>query len=342
MAGRSIRALTRLCLCAALPIACGDEVVTPAPPPFATVDAQSLAALEADVERAMARFQVPGAVVVVVADDELVLARPFGWRNVEKRQPMTARTLFQVGGAEALTSTLFSTLVDDDAFEWDSPGLVELFSADAAGGHDRMAAAGAMAAAAIGGAGQPDATLHHLMQRKVFGPAGMTMTALGGQLAAISEDFATPYGQDAAGLLTPLPPIADGPEVASTAPDLARFLILHLQGGIAQSGKRVSSPNNLAETRRPRHSLGAGEVARWPLALKAGRGLGWVSAELPWRGCRFDGILDGVPGFASQLGFVPETAIGLVLLSNKDLAQGGEAFSVEVRDGFLRHLLNGE
>ncbi len=98
------------------------------------------------------------------------------------------------------------------------------------------------------------------MQRKIFGPGGMTMSALGNQLPAMSEDFATPTIATKAATsprlafpeLESTTPIG----VASTAHDMARFLILHIQGGIAQSGKRVASPTNLAETRKPRRDLG--------------------------------------------------------------------------------------
>ncbi len=43
-----------------------------------------------------------------------------------------------------------------------------------------------------------------------------------------------------------------------------------------------------------------------------------------------------------QLGFLPKSGIGLVVLSNKDPSSGGVAFNAEVRDHFLARLFHTE
>lgn len=351
--------------------ACGaDEPAAPAVAvePLPQVDAAVLSGLERDVEQALAVWEVPGAAVVVVSRDHVLYSKGFGYRNLHKQQPVGPRTLFRVGAAlPAVSSALIATLVDDNQLEWDTKagelsdslardvGDLELAELMSRPESDAEAAASATlppylrAAEAAAGrlaSGDPRASFHHLVQRKIFGPAGMTMSALVDQLPAMSEDFATPYHRDENGRLYPLafPELAASrpASVASTATDLARFLILHIQGGISQAGKRVGSPTNLAETRKPRRDLESSARALWPLAGEAGRGMGWVSCELAESGEAFEGWNGGAEGFSAQLGFLPRSGIGLVVLNNKDPSSGGVAFNAEVRDRLLARLFHTE
>lgn len=85
----------------------------------------TLAALdgfEKFVEEAMTTFQVPGAAVAIVKDDRVLLARGFGFRDLEAKEPVTADTLFAIGSAtKAFTSFLLATLVDEGVMAWDTP-----------------------------------------------------------------------------------------------------------------------------------------------------------------------------------------------------------------------------
>lgn len=82
----------------------------------------ALAGFEALVEEAMKTFQVPGAAIAIVKDDQVVMARGFGYRDVEAREPVTADTLFAIGSAtKAFTSFLLATLVDEGVMAWDTP-----------------------------------------------------------------------------------------------------------------------------------------------------------------------------------------------------------------------------
>ena len=353
-------------------VACDGEPVTTAvaEEPSPQVDAAILAGFQHDIDQALAAWEVPGAAIVVVSHDHVLYSRGFGLRNIDKDQVVTPRTLFRVAAATpALTSTLLGTLVDDNRLEWDTPladispallrvsqseDLAALLSepssdAEAAGAPvdaPYVLAACAAASRFSENSGDAKSSFHHLMQRKLFGPAGMTMTALGNQLPAMSEDYATPYHHDAQGRLMPM----NFPELdaktpvgaASTAIDMARFLILHIQGGIAQSGKRVASPTNLAETRKSRRPLLGADRALWPLAGEAGRGMGWVSFELAFNNQRFEGFNGGVEGFSVQVGFLTQSGIGLVVLNNKDPSSGGVAFNAEVRDRLISRLFRAE
>ena len=50
---------------------------------------QALADIDPIIEQALTTFQVPGLAVTVVVGDEVVLAKGYGFRDVEKKLPMT-------------------------------------------------------------------------------------------------------------------------------------------------------------------------------------------------------------------------------------------------------------
>lgn len=96
----------------------------------------ALADLPEVVERGLEALHVPGLAVAVVAGDEVVLSRGFGFRDLEAKLPVTPETVFAIGSStKAMTATLMGTLVDDGAIEWDEPArtyLPELRLADPA------------------------------------------------------------------------------------------------------------------------------------------------------------------------------------------------------------------
>jgi CubicO group peptidase (beta-lactamase class C family) len=79
-------------------------------------------ALDALVERVMARDHVPGVAVGVVDDGQLVYGRGYGERDVEARLPVTLETLFPLGSAsKAFTATALAILADEGAITLDAP-----------------------------------------------------------------------------------------------------------------------------------------------------------------------------------------------------------------------------
>jgi CubicO group peptidase (beta-lactamase class C family) len=74
------------------------------------------------VARGLAGLKVPGAAIAVVKDNEIVLAKGFGFRDVEGKLPMTADTLMAIGSStKAFTAFTLGTLVDQGKVEWDKP-----------------------------------------------------------------------------------------------------------------------------------------------------------------------------------------------------------------------------
>ncbi len=73
------------------------------------------------VRRALADFGVPAVSIALVKDDVVVLCEGFGLRDVEKKQPATAETLFAIGSCtKAFTALSVGLLVDDGRLDWDA------------------------------------------------------------------------------------------------------------------------------------------------------------------------------------------------------------------------------
>jgi len=82
----------------------------------------ALDGFDAVVKKAIEDFNVPGLALAVVAGGEIVYAKGFGYRDLEKKLPMTADTLFAIGSTtKAMTATVLGTFVDDGALDWDAP-----------------------------------------------------------------------------------------------------------------------------------------------------------------------------------------------------------------------------
>ena len=80
----------------------------------------ALAGLDTLIEKALEDFNTPGLAVGVVAGGEVVLARGYGFRDIEKALPVTENTLFAIGSTtKAFTAALVGTLVDEGKVGWD-------------------------------------------------------------------------------------------------------------------------------------------------------------------------------------------------------------------------------
>jgi CubicO group peptidase (beta-lactamase class C family)/outer membrane lipoprotein-sorting protein len=67
-------------------------------------------------------MHVPGVALAVVKDDQVILSRGFGLRDVDRNLPVTDETLFAIGSAtKAFTATLIGMLVDEGTMTWDDP-----------------------------------------------------------------------------------------------------------------------------------------------------------------------------------------------------------------------------
>jgi CubicO group peptidase (beta-lactamase class C family) len=88
----------------------------------ARVDAAITNELAAFTERMLAQFNVPGAVVAVVQNGEVVYINGFGVRNAATGEPLTPQTRMMIGSTgKSLTTLMMASLVDDGTITWDTP-----------------------------------------------------------------------------------------------------------------------------------------------------------------------------------------------------------------------------
>ena len=60
--------------------------------------------------------------IAVVVEDEVVLAKGYGFKDLENKVPMTADTLLAIGSSsKAFTVFALGTLVDAGKLDWDKP-----------------------------------------------------------------------------------------------------------------------------------------------------------------------------------------------------------------------------
>jgi CubicO group peptidase (beta-lactamase class C family) len=81
-----------------------------------------LASLDGLIRDAMAAWQVPGLAVAAVKDGKIVFERVYGYRDRERRLPVTTKTLFGIGSmTKSMTAAALGTLVDEGKLDWDTP-----------------------------------------------------------------------------------------------------------------------------------------------------------------------------------------------------------------------------
>ena len=161
------------------------------------------------------------------------------------------------------------------------------------------------------------------LRERVLGPIGMTRSTFDPETVLADGDYALPHAVDLSGDLRPLPltaergllPYRPAGALWSNAREMARYLQTELARGVAPGGTRVVSAENLEATWTPGVSVpniygGPPQMA----ATMARYGLGWVNGE--YRGLRVVSHAGGTGGFTSEIAFLPEADLGIVILSN--------------------------
>jgi CubicO group peptidase (beta-lactamase class C family) len=85
-------------------------------------DSKLLGDLDDVVTKVIAEWKVPGVSVAVVKNGKVIYAKGFGFRDVEKKLPVTTDTLFAIGSvSKSFTSLIFGVLNDEGKVDWDQP-----------------------------------------------------------------------------------------------------------------------------------------------------------------------------------------------------------------------------
>ena len=78
--------------------------------------------LDADVNRALKTFDVPGMAIAIVKDGKVVTARGYGVRKLGEPAPVDGKTLFEIASnSKAFTAAGLAMLVDAGKIAWDDP-----------------------------------------------------------------------------------------------------------------------------------------------------------------------------------------------------------------------------
>lgn len=87
------------------------------------VDIQKkLVGFDKEMEKNLKDWNMPGVGVGIVKNGKLVFVKGYGYRDYEKKLPITANTLFQIASNTKLfTSTAIGFLVDEGKLDWDKP-----------------------------------------------------------------------------------------------------------------------------------------------------------------------------------------------------------------------------
>lgn len=98
------------------------EPTTIAPAKECSVSPSSLAGVDDRVKELLRTVNEPGAAVLVVQDDCIILAKGYGYRDLAKQLPVTADTLFQLGSnTKAITALNAVMLADQGKLVLDAP-----------------------------------------------------------------------------------------------------------------------------------------------------------------------------------------------------------------------------
>jgi CubicO group peptidase (beta-lactamase class C family) len=104
---------------------------------------------------------------------------------------------------------------------------------------------------------------------------------------------------------------------------MARYVVMQLQQGVSSTGKRVVSGQNLLTTWQP----------QVPVSAQSSYGLGWFVDQYKNLPVIYHG--GNTLGFTSDVAFLPDRGIGIVVLTN---AQGANFFTETVRARFMEML----
>jgi len=88
-----------------------------------TVDvSKKLRGFDQTIEKILKEWNIPGCGIGIVVKDKLVFAKGYGYRDLEKKLPVTPNTLFQIASNTKLfTATAVGFLVEEGKLDWDKP-----------------------------------------------------------------------------------------------------------------------------------------------------------------------------------------------------------------------------
>lgn len=196
---------------------------------------------------------------------------------------------------------------------------------------NQMVAVGGFAAAVADGGSQSDLAHDYriALRARVLDPIAMPRSTFSLDVVLADGDYATPHGADIAGVITPLPVMEDQVWIGSIEPsgglwsttrEMARYVQTGLSHGLSPDGIRVVSTENLDRTWRPGVAMAPPAPGTPPPLAGAAEhyGLGWSLGN--YGGQQFVWHGGATLGFHSLVMLLPESNLGLVILTNTTVA----------------------
>src|SRR5215210_4784475 len=206
---------------------------------------------------------------------------------------------------------------------------------------NQMYAIGGYAAAAAAGAAPDDLYSGYqlAMRQRLLNPIGMPRSTFALAEVLASGDYALPHATNLDGQLQRVSPLVDERFASSVAPagalwssarEMARYLQMELADGVAPNGTRVVTAENLARTRAPRVAIPA-QPGLPALFAETGDhyAMGWVTGT--YHSQPIISHSGGTLGFVSEVAFLPEADLGIVLLTNGGQGAGTFNYAVQFR-----------
>lgn len=331
--------------------------------------AQKLSGFDAFMEKTLKEWNAPGIGVGIVVNDKLIFAKGYGYRDYEKKLPITANTLFPIASNTKLfTAVAAGFLVEEGKLTWDRPiresvptiefydnalnntvtlrdmlahrtGITrhdsiwyksdfttkELFgrlkylepkeSPRQLFLYNNMMYAGAGYSIEL----QSGTAWADYVRAKILQPLEMnhTVYSIADMLKQpdygvpftekrdTTEIYKIPYYEDTQGL-------AAAGAIISNIEDMSHWLIALMNDG-KYGGKQILPPKVLQATLEPAIALPntAGETRGWWELLNRAYGMGRNTASYRGRLITYHG--GDLPGFHSQVSFMPNEHIGVIV-----------------------------
>ena len=164
------------------------------------------------------------------------------------------------------------------------------------------------------------------MRDRLLAPIGMSTSTFSLKDVEASGDYSGSHAPDLSGAYRPVSLADEDDFVTSVAPagalwsnarDMASYMQTQLAGGVAPDGTRVVSTENLEATWEPRIAMEMPADPSIPPELAEmaeSYDMGWVTGS--YRGQRMLNHSGGTLGFTSEMAFLPDADVGIVLLTN--------------------------
>ena len=330
---------------------------------------QKLAGFDAFMEKTLKDWNAPGIGVGVVVGDKLVFAKGYGYRDYEKKLPLTAQTMFTIASNTKLfTAVAAGMLVEEGKLTWDRPikesvptiefydsylnntvtlrdmlahrtGITrhdsiwyksdystkELFerlkylepkeSPRQIFLYNNMMYAGAGHAIEL----QSGKSWAEFVRERILQPLGMNSTVFSIADMLKQPDVGVPFTERRDSFeLYKIPyyeeqqGVAPAGAIISNIEDMSHWLIALMNSG-QYNGKQVLPAKVLAATLEPAIALpnAAGQTRGWWEVLNQAYGMGRWTASYRGHFIAFHG--GDLPGFHSQISFMPNEHIGVIV-----------------------------